>query len=166
MHYFFFFLVGVKLSHQDAFLDNVLARSKAFLRVGIPLGVVAIVPQLWSQDAGHIHRDLTKTAAIVLGCTSTHLLVLGLWGWFGRKTWKDSSTLRYFTDASYWVYLSNMPLVMLWHVMLAPLDMPIYVKFSISLLGAFGMSMLTYEYGVRYTWVGAVLNKRRVRNPA
>jgi hypothetical protein len=25
---------------------------------------------------------------------------------------------------------------------------------------------LTYEYGVRYTWVGAVLNKRRVRNPA
>ena len=166
VHYFFFFLVGVKLSHQDAFLDNVLARSKAFLRVGIPLGVLAIVPQLWSQDAGHIHRDLTKTAAIVLGCTSTHLLVLGLWGWFGRKTWKDSSTLRYFTDASYWVYLSNMPLVMLWHVMLAPLDMPIYVKFSISLLGAFGMSMLTYEYGVRYTWVGAVLNKRRVRNLA
>ena len=102
----------------------------------------------------------------MLGCTSTHLLVLGLWGWFGRKTWKDSSTLRYFTDASYWVYLSNMPLVMLWHVMLAPLDMSIYVKFPISLLGAFGMSMLTYEYAVRYTWVGAVLNKRRVRNPS
>ncbi len=74
-------------------------------------------------------------------------------------------TLRYFTDASYWVYLSNMPLVMLWHVMLAPLDMSIYVKFPISLLGAFGMSMLTYEYMVRYTWMGAVLNKRRVRNP-
>ena len=134
--------------------------------MGIPLGVLAIVPQLWSQDAGHSHRDLIQTAAIVLGCASTHFLVLGLWGWFGRKTWKDSATLRYFTDASYWVYLSNMPLVMLWHVMLAPLDMSIYVKFPISLFGAFGMSMLTYEYVVRYKWVGAVLNKRRVRNPS
>lgn len=164
LHYFFFFLVGVKLSRQDAFLENVLDRSKAFLRLGIPLGLLAIVPQLWSQDASHIHRDLIEAAAIVLGCSSTHLLVLGLWGWFGRRTWRDSSTLRYFTDASYWVYLSNMPLVMLWHVMLAPLDMSIYLKFAISLLGAFGMSMLTYEYAVRYTWVGAVLNKRRVRN--
>ena len=163
VHYFFFFLLGVLMSRQGDLLQNILHRSKAFLRLGIPLGILAIVPQLWSQDSGHANHDLIKTAAIVLGCTSTHLLVMGLWGWFGRRPWKDSPTLRYFTDASYWVYLSNMPLVMLWHVMLAPLDMSIYVKFLISLTGAFGMSMLTYEYAVRYTWVGAMLNKRRVR---
>ena len=164
-HYYYFFLLGVLVSRQKELRHNINDRSRAFLCLGIPLGLVAIVPQLWSQENSDIGQATMKVAAIFLGCTSTHLLVMGLWGWFGSRNWKDTPILRYLTEASYWIYLSNMPLVMFLHVMLGPLELAIVWKFVISLFGAFGLSLLTYEYAIRYTWVGALLNKRRVRKP-
>jgi hypothetical protein len=58
-------------------------------------------------------------------------------------------------------------MVGLTHVTLAPLAIPALAKFCIVTATALAFSLLTYHAWVRYTWLGAWLNGKRVaRAPA
>ncbi|WP_025034212.1 acyltransferase family protein [Bradyrhizobium sp. DOA9] len=72
-----------------------------------------------------------------------------------------SLTWRYLADASYWLYLIHMPIVMALQVMLSQLDWPGLIKFAIILVVAILPMLASYHLLVRFTLVGAVLNGRR-----
>ena len=83
---------------------------------------------------------------------------------FKHKNFKHSKAIRYLTDSSYWVYLINMPIVAVFQLLLYSVDIPIIFKFLISFSGALIMSIISYEYFVRYTFIGSILSKRKSRN--
>ena len=124
-------------------------------------GLTAIVPQLWFENTDLEYFLLIKLAAILLSCFAIYFLVFGLWGYFMRLKLKDSKVLRYVTDSSYWVYISNMPIVVIIQIILIPCDIPVFLKFMISFFGAFIISMFFYEYFVRYTFIGKFLNGKK-----
>ena len=93
------------------------------------------------------------------------LLVIGLWGISCNLKLPDSKTLRYITDSSYWVYIINMPIVTIIQIVLIPFDISIFLKFIIVLCSGLFISMFSYEYFVRYTFIGIILNKKRHRKP-
>ncbi len=72
-----------------------------------------------------------------------------------------SFTRRYIADASYWLYLVHVPLVMALQVALSQLDWPWFVKFPLILAIAFAILFASYQTMVRYTFIGAILNGRR-----
>ncbi|MGY8711817.1 acyltransferase family protein [Bradyrhizobium sp. 18BD] len=72
-----------------------------------------------------------------------------------------SPTRRYLADASYWLYLIHMPIVMTLQVALSQLDWPGLVKFAIILVVAIPPMLASYHLLVRFTFIGAVLNGRR-----
>jgi peptidoglycan/LPS O-acetylase OafA/YrhL len=72
-----------------------------------------------------------------------------------------SPTWRYLADASYWLYLIHMPIVMALQVALSQLDWPGLVKFAIILVVAIPPMFASYHLLVRFTFIGAVLNGRR-----
>jgi glucans biosynthesis protein C len=78
---------------------------------------------------------------------------------------KESRARRYVADASYWIYLIHVPLVMALQTLVAKWPGPWFVKYPAILLVAFPIMLITYEWLVRYTFVGAVLNGRRRREP-
>jgi glucan biosynthesis protein C len=73
-----------------------------------------------------------------------------------------SPTGRYLADASYWLYLIHMPIVMALQVTLSQRDWPGLIKFAIILLIAIPPMLASYHLLVRFTFIGAVLNGRRV----
>ncbi|MET0219851.1 MAG: acyltransferase family protein [Tardiphaga sp.] len=73
-----------------------------------------------------------------------------------------SATRRYLADASYWVYLVHIPIVLALQVAVAPLDWPWPVKFGAILLVAIPLMLVSYQLLVRTTFVGMVLNGRRI----
>ncbi|WP_445218018.1 acyltransferase family protein [Bradyrhizobium sp. Pa8] len=77
-----------------------------------------------------------------------------------------SPTRRYLADASYWLYLIHMPIVMALQVALSQLDWPGPVKFAIILVIAIPPMLASYHLLVRFTFIGAVLNGRRARREA
>ncbi|MBR0881155.1 acyltransferase family protein [Bradyrhizobium liaoningense] len=77
-----------------------------------------------------------------------------------------SPTRRYLADASYWLYLIHMPIVMVLQVALSQLDWPGLVKFAIILVVAIPPMLASYHLMVRFTFIGAVLNGRRARREA
>jgi glucan biosynthesis protein C len=74
-----------------------------------------------------------------------------------------SPTRRYLADASYWLYLIHMPIVMALQVAVSQLDWPWPLKFATILVVAIPLMLASYQLLVRDTLIGTVLNGRRLR---
>ena len=72
-------------------------------------------------------------------------------------------TLRYLADSSYWLYLIHMPIIMALQVAVSQLDWPWPVKFAAILVVATPLMLASYQLLVRYSFIGAALNGRRLR---
>jgi peptidoglycan/LPS O-acetylase OafA/YrhL len=77
-----------------------------------------------------------------------------------------SPTRRYLADASYWLYIVHLPLVMALQTWVAPLEWAWPVKFAVILAVAFPLMLGSYELLVRHSFIGAILNGRRIPWPS
>lgn len=91
------------------------------------------------------------------------LMTFGAIGLCRRLMSRESRVMRYVSDSSYWLYLAHLPLVLLaqWYVRESAL--PAFVKFVGITIVVSVFLLLTYEYGVRYTAIGRLLNGPRRR---
>ena len=74
-----------------------------------------------------------------------------------------SPTRRYLADSSYWLYLIHLPIVIALQVAVSPLSWPWPIKFATILVVALPLMLASYHLLVRYTFIGLVLNGRRLR---
>jgi glucans biosynthesis protein C len=74
-----------------------------------------------------------------------------------------SPTRRYLADASYWLYLIHLPIVVALQVAVSSLDWRWPIKFATILVVALPVMLATYHLLVRHTYIGIVLNGRRFR---
>ncbi|MEO8670228.1 MAG: acyltransferase family protein [Tahibacter sp.] len=91
------------------------------------------------------------------------------WAWtfalFGialRFMGRASPVRRYLADASYWIYLVHLPIVMALQVIAAQLDAPWWIEFPVLLGMAFAVMLATYHAFVRHSFIGRTLNGRRM----
>jgi glucan biosynthesis protein C len=90
------------------------------------------------------------------------LMVFGLIGLYLRYLDRESATGRYLADASYWMYLVHMPLVIWLQAFLADVPIPGLIKFGLVFGSVTALALITYDLLVRSTFIGAVLNGRRM----
>jgi peptidoglycan/LPS O-acetylase OafA/YrhL len=88
-------------------------------------------------------------------------MALGLIGLFCRLFPHPLPAVTWLADASYWMYLVHVPLVMAaqWLVRLWPL--PAEVKFVLILAMVTPLLLASYRWCVRYTAIGSLLNGPR-----
>lgn len=73
-----------------------------------------------------------------------------------------SPVRRYLADASYWLYLIHLPILMALQVAVSQLDWPWPAKFGTITLVSLPVMFASYQYLVRYSFIGALLNGRRM----
>jgi peptidoglycan/LPS O-acetylase OafA/YrhL len=88
-------------------------------------------------------------------------LTCGLTGAAVRHLGRPSPGFRYLADASYWMYLLHLPVVVWLSGVLAGWAAPAAAKFVLVLAGTTAFTLGTYRAVVRGTWVGVLLNGRR-----
>jgi peptidoglycan/LPS O-acetylase OafA/YrhL len=88
---------------------------------------------------------------------------LGLIGLFARYLPHESRTIRYLSDASYWLYLTHLPLVIAAQAVVRDWPVPALLKFVGIVVVATGILLVVYQAVVRYTWLGTLLNGPRSR---
>lgn len=91
------------------------------------------------------------------------LMAFGMIGLFRRLIVRENRTIRYLSDASYWLYLAHVPLVMVIQQLVRKWSLPAEIKFVLIGTAATGLLLLSYQMLVRYTWLGTLLNGRRTR---
>ena len=99
--------------------------------------------------------------AVFFLALSMWFMAYSLIGLFLRYMDKPSSRWRYMADASYWIYIVHLPIVMLLPPLLAGAPLPALVKLALVTIAAIGLILLTYRYFVRTTFIGRQLNGRR-----
>ena len=87
---------------------------------------------------------------------------LGLLGLALRHCAGYSATRRYLSDASYWIYLVHLPLVMALQVWTLRLSLPWWLEFPLLLAVAFALMLASYAWFVRPGRIGQWLNGKRV----
>ena len=96
------------------------------------------------------------------------LYALTAWSWTfaligGARAFlkRENPMVRYLADASYWVYLVHIPVVMGLQYAVMKLDWPAEPKAAIVLIGTVVLALVTYQLFVRYSFIGTILNGRR-----
>ena len=76
---------------------------------------------------------------------------------------RENKTVRYISDAAYWLYLAHLPLILAAQVAVRDWSLPATAKFVLICSSVTGVLLVAYHTMVRYTWIGAMLNgpKRR-----
>jgi glucans biosynthesis protein C len=106
-------------------------------------------------------RDATTLAYAICYATAIWSWTIAVVGAALKFCSGFSAVRRYIADASYWIYLIHLPLVLALQTVVARLEWPWPVKYVGILAIAFPLMLVSYEWLVRYTFVGAILNGRR-----
>jgi glucan biosynthesis protein C len=162
--YGFFFAMGWWLHRQVDLLNLIAKRSKSFLILGLFVSLVAAAGAGARLDGG---AWATENAAVLRWATSFGTgvtMALSVFGWLGlfvNAFKQPSARIRYVADASYWIYIAHLPLVVALQVWWANSGMPWWVQVPLVNVVALVILFLSYHWCVRFTWVGAWLNGRR-----
>jgi len=91
------------------------------------------------------------------------MMIFGFIGFFREFFSEENEKVRYISDASYWIYIMHMPLIVILQFWVSEWPYPSIVKFLFICVLTVGVLLTIYEYTIRYTWVGTMLNGNRTR---
>jgi hypothetical protein len=157
-----FFIFGWMLHRQPSLL--VVLRDRWAMH--LVLGIVAMIPQTWMLY--HIYvlnlpaLPVARAVFFLVYAAMAWWLVLALVGVFQRFFHAPHRAWRYLADASYWLYLAHMPLVVALPIMLREVRLAWLFKLPIVLAITVPVLLSSYHLLVRPTWLGVILNGRRV----
>ena len=74
-----------------------------------------------------------------------------------------NSIIRYLSDASYYIYIIHVPLIILFQGMVSSLEINHFLKFILIIVFTTIFSLITYHYFVRKTFIGTLLNGKKAK---
>ena len=128
--------------------------------VTLPLALLLVFPIGLAATHG---GSKLHSIAILLQVIYVWMMSAAMMGLFRRFVAQELGWIRYLSDASYWMYLAHLPLVLAAQLWVRDWPLPSGVKFLLICGGVFAVLLVSYEYLVRYTWIGALLNGGKVR---
>ncbi len=153
IYYGLFFAFGALAFCMDASGKSLGRRWWLLLPIALlilfPLGLITI-GQLWW--------------AAVIQPAYAWAMSIGMMGLFRATMNRPSSRIRYLSDASYWMYLVHLPLMIGLQAIAKDWQVVPGVKFVLVNAVCILLLLLTYHFFVRFTWIGLVLNGRRQRS--
>lgn len=157
------FGLGFLLDRRRDLLGRIERLWPVFTVVALGVGAAALimvggpVPQLTPVTDPELKAPLAAVMALAIFASTFAALSLAL-----RFASGYSVVRRYLADASYWIYIVHLPLVMVGQFLVINETWPWFVKLGVVISGTMAVSLLTYELLVRHTFVGRWLNGRRV----
>lgn len=157
------FGLGFLLDRRRDLLGRIERLWPVFTVVALGVGAGALllaggaVPQLAPVSDPNLKAALAAVMALAIFASTFAVLSLALRFASGR-----SAVRRYLADASYWIYLIHLPLVMVGQVLAVNTVLPWFVKFGLVIGGTMVVSLLTYELLIRHSFMGRWLNGRRI----
>jgi hypothetical protein len=158
-----FFTFGWLLNRQQSFLLSLEQRWKVHGSVAIVAWVICRVLAGSTPHWGPILSGLplaAYTVSYVTGAWSGSFTLIGI---ALRFLSEFNPMRRYLADASYWIYLMHIAVLLFFAQILHPLHWPDAAKYAVSIGGAMSVLLISYHGLVRFTFIGACLNGKRHR---
>ena len=105
----------------------------------------------------------TRVVSTILRVAFTWVMCFGFMGLFRWVAGKERFWVRYTSDASYWMYLWHLPLVIGGQMLVVSWPLNVHLKVALICTAVAGILLMVYQVGVRYTPIGSMLNGPRSR---
>lgn len=163
LFYGFFFLMGWWLHRHPTLLATLRNRWGMHVAISSVLlfPITGLLYWIYSlhYDAGFAFRIVY----FLLYATISWGFVLGWLGAFERFFHRPNAVWRYLADASYWIYLVHLPLVIALAILLRSWPIGWYIKLPLVLASSLPLLLGSYHIFVRYTGIGIVLHGPRIK---
>lgn len=154
---------GWLLNRQPEILQRWGAYWLAYVGPAIGATVTCLVIGGVAPSLEPAQQNLTTLGYAALYAFAGWAWTFAIVGFAVRHLTGESPARRYLADASYWLYLVHLPIVMALQTALAPYSWPWFAKYPLIVGVAFAIMLASYQLFVRYSFVGAILNGRRTR---
>ena len=138
--------------------------------LALPLGLLIVFPLglEFSTGAFGFRQEIfdpamARVAVVALQATYAWTMTFACMGLFRKLCARENKTIRYLSDSSYWLYATHVPLVIGAQLAVRDWSLSPAVKYFLVVLAVTGLLLLIYQFLVRYTWLGKLLNGPRVR---
>lgn len=151
LFYFQFYIVGWVLFKSKHLLDKMMRFDWLCTMLGLITALIYLVK----------HDTFSFELLVIIKSISVWLFIFGITGLFIRYGSKHSPSMRYISDASYWVYLVHLPFTALFPSAIMNWPIPAFAKLLVVLISTTIICFVTYHYFVRTTFIGKFLNGRK-----
>ena len=151
---------GWFLHRSPQLLGHLAKRWWAYLPAAV-VGTVLCLNMVGTVPVFTLVKGSDHTLYLALYLLTGWSWTLGLIGGAHALLKRENPVLRYLSDASYWVYIIHIPVLMGLQLAVRHVAGPAELKFAGILLATVMIGLGTYQTMIRYTFVGAILNGRR-----
>jgi hypothetical protein len=140
--------------------------SRWFVTLPVAMLLFLIGAGIENGDAGifvDMPRFLQQTISVVIQVLYVWLMTFGLIGLFRKLLSSENKWMRYISDSSYWLYLAHLPLMIWLQWLISDWDLGGTLKFALVCTVCTVTLLVMYEYLIRYSPIGTMLNGKKVR---
>ena len=138
-YYAVFFFFGV-LHHEADDTEGILGRR---WKLTLSLALSLVLP------LGLVTMTLAPALSSLLQVLYAWLMIFGLLGLARQRLSRQNARLRYLADASYWLYVAHLPLVVAFQILVRDSALPVPVKLLIIIGGTLAVLLASYQFVVR-----------------
>lgn len=160
-YYFVFFLGGASLYLTGSPIQQLSGRGRYWgtLMVTALMVFVAAEMVVLNPEAARSTR-LSLAGGIAQGIFAWCLALI-IMGSYIKRLNRASPLGRYFTDASYWIYLVHLPMAIWFPLLMADLPLGAWPKFFLNIALITLIGVISYHLLVRSTLLGRLLNGKQ-----
>jgi glucan biosynthesis protein C len=155
------FMFGWLLHRNASLIDSFAQLSWSKLLVCVVSVAGSIYLASFEANFGHPQYNLFKAGFMLSYAVMMWSLISLSIGLCKKWLYRPNRVVQYVSDASYWLYLVHLPIV-IW-LQIAFAELPFYWAFKLIAIFVItiGLLLLIYDLLVRSTFIGAVLNGKR-----
>jgi peptidoglycan/LPS O-acetylase OafA/YrhL len=156
-----FFVFGWLLQRDVTMIESLAHITLTKIALCIASITGAIYLSGFQGNIGHPHYSLLKASFMLSYAVMMWSLISLSIGVCKKWLSSPNKLVQYVADASYWMYLVHLPIVIWLQIAFAELQLPWMLKFVSVFLLTLGISVLLYDLMVRSTFIGTLLNGKR-----
>ena len=152
-----FFIFGWLLYRQPELLEEFKKHALWYIVASILILPITFIA--FNSLIAHNNTDIIlKTAYSYSFFLLKWLMVFGIIGIFVKYLNKPMKRVQNMANASYWLYLTHLPLLIYLRILVSDIQINIFLKFFFIVFTTVGVLLIIYHYFVRYTIIGKILN--------
>ncbi len=158
----FGWLIHRQLEHEDVLSmwrrQWPMHLAVAVIATIVCLAIVGVVPAFVPAKPGAWTLAYAFAYGIAIWCWCFAVIGVAV-----RYLSDERFAVRYVADASYWIYLAHLPVVAVFQVIVGHWPLHWTIKFPLVMAASLAVLFASYHYLVRASFIGAILNGRRIR---